>query len=325
MRPVRIGFVMDPIESINPKKDTTLAFMIEAQARGWQVVYLTMGDLHLNHGRAEARMRHVKVFNDTEHWYEIETEYYAALGELEVILMRKDPPFDLEYIMSTYILERAENEGALVINNPRSLRDANEKVFTAWFPQCCPPALLTRDKTAIKKFLDTHQKIVIKPTNKMGGQSIFVIAQGDPNTNVIIEEMTAKETRYVQVQKYIQEIETVGDKRILIINGEPVEQGIVRIPGGGDHRGNLAAGASAKGFTLTDRDRWICEQLGTTLRQKGLFFVGIDVIGDYLTEINVTSPTGIREINKYFNIDVSSMFFDSLHTLLPDHKRPRGH
>ena len=275
---------------------------------------MTLADLYLNNGHAEGLMRKVKVFNDPDHWFEIESEEHLPLGDLDYILMRKDPPFDIEYIMATYILEQAEVEGAVVINKPQSLRDANEKVFTAWFPQCCPPSLLTRSKAAIKSFLDEHGKIVIKPTGKMGGQSIFVISKGDPNTNVIIEDITQRGNIFVQVQSYIPEIETIGDKRILLINGIPVDHGIARIPTHGDHRGNLATGAQAKGFALTERDKWICNQLAPTLKEKGLYFVGIDVIGDYLTEINVTSPTGVREIEKIFHINVPAMFFDALPT-----------
>ncbi len=319
MSSMRIGIVMDSISSITPKKDTTLAFMLEAQARGWQIEYMELADLFLHDGRAEARMRRVKVFNDLNNWFEITGEVYGALGDLDVILMRKDPPFDIEYIMATYILEKAEAEGALVVNKPQSLRDANEKVFTAWFPQCCPPSILTRSKDAIKTFLDTHVKIVVKPTDKMGGQSVFVISKGDPNTNVIIDEITKSGTRYIQAQTYIQEIETMGDKRILLIDGVPVNYGIARIPNGGDHRGNLAVGASAKGFTLTARDHWICHQIGPALKERGLLFVGIDVIGDYLTEINVTSPTCVREIDKLFDINIASMFFDILSNII--HKR----
>jgi glutathione synthase len=319
---IRIGMVMDPIETINPKKDTTLAFMLEAQSRGWQVYYLTLGDLYLNNGRAEGMMRQVKVSDDPHHYYEIISEEYGPLKHLDIILMRKDPPFDIEFVMSTYILERAEADGVIVLNRPSSLRDANEKVFTAWFPQCCPPGLLTRSRAALIEFLNTHQKIVVKPTCRMGGQSIFVITKGDPNTNVILEEMTLMGTRYIHAQAYIPEIKTKGDKRILLINGEPVEQGIARIPGEGDHRGNLAVGARAEGFTLTDRDRWICEQLGPELRERGLFFVGIDIIGDYLTEINVTSPTGIREIKKIFQVDVAAMLFDGLTEIMYSKKHP---
>lgn len=320
MKAFRLGVVMDPIESINPKKDTSLALMIEAQSRGWDLVYLEMKDLFLRSGRAEARMRQVKVFDDPHHWYEIGVETYGSLSELDAIMMRKDPPFDIEYIMATYILERAESEGVLVLNRAQSLRDVNEKVFTAWFPQCCPASLLTRSKSAIIDFLQTHHKIVVKPTAKMGGQSIFVIAVGDPNTNVIIEELTQRETCYIQAQAYIPEISTKGDKRIILIDGEAVEYGIARIPGAGDHRGNLAVGATAEGFELTERDKWICAQIGPELKQRGLFFVGIDVIGDYLTEINVTSPTGIKEIGKIFHINIGAKFFEALENKLSTQK-----
>lgn len=321
MNTVSIGVVMDPISTIHPEKDTSLAFMLEAQSRGWQVEYLEMADLILRDGRPEARMRRLRLFDNTSHWFEFTGERYGALGELDVILMRKDPPFDIEYIMATYILEKAQIEGALVVNDPRSLRDANEKVFTSWFPQCTPPSLLTRSKKDIKIFLEVHKKIVVKPTNKMGGQSVFVIAQGDPNTNVIIDEITGLGTRYIQAQAYIHEIETVGDKRIILIDGVPVDYGIARIPAGDDHRGNLAVGAKAMGFELTERDRWICRQIGPALKERGLIFTGIDVIGDYLTEINVTSPTCIREIDKLYHTRIASIFFDSLQKSISQ-KRP---
>ncbi|MBN9350311.1 MAG: glutathione synthase [Chitinophagaceae bacterium] len=318
MNTIRIGVVMDPIASIHPEKDTSLAFMLEAQQRGWEIVYMEMADLFLRDGRAEGRMRWVKVFNDLTGWFEFTGEEYGALGNLDVILMRKDPPFDIEFVMATYILERAEEEGALVVNNPRSLRDANEKVFTAWFPQCCPPSLLTRSVGAVKTFLETHGKIVVKPTNKMGGKSVYVIAKGDPNTNVILEEITGSGQRYIQAQKYIPEIETLGDKRIILIDSIPVDYGIARIPSEGDHRGNLAAGAKARGFELTERDRWICNQIGPVLKERGLLFTGIDVIGDYLTEINVTSPTCIREIDQIYHTHIAAVFFDVLQNLLQE-------
>ena len=312
MHTTRIGIVMDPIDLINPAKDTSLVFMLEAQKRGWQIAYLELADLFINNGLSEGRMRYIKVFDDPKNWYEFTGEAYGALGELDLILMRKDPPFDIEYIMATYVLEKAEAEGALVVNRPRALRDINEKVFTSWFPQCCPPSLLTRSKLAIQSFLHIHKKIVVKPTDKMGGQSIFVIREGDPNTNVILEEITKAGTRYILAQAYIPEIETQGDKRILLIDGIPVDHGIARIPENGDHRGNLAAGASARGFTLSARDRWICEQIGPVLKERGILFAGIDVIGDYLTEINVTSPTCIREIDKYAGSDIAADLFDTM-------------
>ena len=307
---------MDPIDSIKPGKDTTLALMLEAQSRGWQLACLTLDDLYLENSRAKGYFNYVKVFNDPVHWFEFTAKEDGFLGSLDVILMRKDPPFDLEYIMATYILEQAEREGTLVVNRPGALRDANEKVFTSWFPQCCPASMVTRSKNAIRQFLGENKKIVIKPTNKMGGQSVFVIAENDPNTNVIIEEVTKSETRYAQIQSYIPEIETVGDKRILLINGVPVDYGIARMPQNGDHRGNMAAGGLPVGFQLNERDRWICTELAPVLREKGLFFVGIDIIGDYLTEINVTSPTGIREIDKIFGLNISAIFFDHLLQLL---------
>jgi glutathione synthase len=314
MKPIKIGFVMDRIETINPKKDTTLAFMLEAQSRGWELVYLTLEDLILNNDNAEGLFRFIKVFHDLDKWYEVLKQTMSPLKSLDIIFMRKDPPFDIEYIMATYILEHAQKEGVLLINNPRSLRDANEKVFTSNFPQCCPPSVLTRSKEVIKNFIELHQKIVLKPTDKMGGQSIFVISKNDPNTNVIIEEMTRFGSKYVQAQAYIPEI-IHGDKRILLINGVPISKGISRIPQNNDHRGNMAAGAMVQGFELTERDLWICHQLSDELKSRGLFFVGIDIIGDYLTEINVTSPTGVLEIDRIFNLNCSSLVFDALEKL----------
>lgn len=325
MKPIRIGFVMDPIASINPKKDSTLALMQEAQKRGWEVSYLVLGDLFISNGIAEGRIHQVEVFNNLEIWYKDLKTTFEPLHQLDVLVMRKDPPFDIEFIMATYILEKAADEGVLILNQANSLRDVNEKVYTAWFPQCCPPSLLTRSKSALLDFLHKHHKIVVKPTHKMGGQTIFVLSEGDPNTQVILEEITKKETCFIQAQSYIPEIETIGDKRILLIDGTPIPHGIARKPRPGDHRGNLAVGASAEGFTLTERDLWICEQLKPMLLEKGLFFVGIDVIGNYLTEINVTSPTGIKEINHHFNLDIAATFFDSLNQKLIDHQTSKNH
>lgn len=312
MNPVRVGFVMDPISTINPKKDTTLALMLEAQSRGWLIFYMELKDLYLQNAEAKAIMHKIVVSNDPENWFEIKNSEYKSLGDLEFLFMRKDPPFDMEYIMATYILDKAAAKGVKVINDPRGLRDANEKVFTAWFPKCCPPGLLTRSKSSILGFLEEHQKIVIKPTCKMGGKSVFILVKSDPNVNVIIEEVTKNEEVFVQVQKYISAITETGDKRILLINGEPVDYGLTRIPSKDDHRGNLAAGATGKGFRLTEHDRWICSQIGPTLVKKGLLFVGIDVIGDYLTEINVTSPTCVREIDKEFDLNISAILLDFL-------------
>lgn len=303
---------MDPIESIHPKKDSTLALMLEAQRRGYQIIYFTLSDLVLKNEKPMGYGRYLEVFDDQQKWFQWKGEEFMSLDSLDFILMRKDPPFDITYIMATYMLQKAQEGGCRVINNAQALRDVNEKVFTAWFPQCCPEGLITRSKKAIKSFLEEHQKIVIKPTDKMAGQSIFVISKGDPNTHVIIEEVTKRESSYVQVQVYLPQIKVTGDKRILLIDGVPIDHGIRRIPDAEDHRGNMAAGASVKGFELTERDRWICEQIGPELKKRGLFFVGIDVIGDHLTEINVTSPTGIKEIDALFNLNIAAVFFDKL-------------
>jgi glutathione synthase len=303
---------MDPIESIRPEKDSTFALMLEAQKRGYEIIYFTLSDLVLKNEKPMGYGRYLEVFDHRINWFKFKGEEFILLDSLDLILMRKDPPFTIEYIMATYILQKAQDDGTMIINNAQALRDVNEKVYTAWFPQCCPEGLITRSKKAIKSFLDEHQKIVIKPTDKMAGQSIFVISKGDPNTHVIIEEVTKKESVYVQVQVYLPQIKVTGDKRILLIDGIPIDYGIRRIPDAEDHRGNMAAGASVKGFQLTEQDVWICEQIGPELKKRGLFFVGIDVIGDHLTEINVTSPTGIREIDALFDLNIAAVFFDKL-------------
>lgn len=312
MNSVKIGFVMDPIQFINPKKDTTLAMMLEAQSRGWSIFYMQLKDLYLQDGNARAKTQEISVQDNPENWFEITETKDLNLGYFDLLFMRKDPPFDMEYILATYILEKAEEQGAKVVNNPQGLRDANEKVFTSWFPQCCPPSLLTRSRPLILEFLEKHQKAVIKPTCKMGGQSIFILTKGDPNVPVIMEEVSKNGEEFVQVQKYISEISETGDKRIILINGVPVEYGLARFPSRGDHRGNLAAGATGKGFKLTKNDRWICSEIGPKLVEKGLLFVGIDVIGNYLTEINVTSPTCIKEIDKEFDINIAARLLDFL-------------
>ncbi|NRA13807.1 MAG: glutathione synthase [Crocinitomicaceae bacterium] len=307
---------MDPIQLVNPKKDTTYAFILEAKKRNWTVEYMELNHLELRDGKPKAFMQELTIQDNLNHWYTLNNGSYQNLGDLDIILMRKDPPFDIEYIIATYVLEQAQKEGVMVVNNPRALRDSNEKIFASYFPQCCPPSLLTRSKESIIKFLQEQEKIVLKPTGKMGGQSIFVVTKDEPNTNVIIEEMTNNGNQFVQAQSYLPEIQSTGDKRIILIDGKPIEYGIARIPGLTDHRGNLAVGAECKGHKLTERDYWICNEIGPKLKEMGLRFVGIDIIGDYLTEINVTSPTGIREIDNLFNINVSSLFFDAIVTNL---------
>lgn len=307
----RIGIVMDPISTINIKKDSSFAMLLAAQAKGWQISYMEQQDLFLHQGVVSASMRALSVKEDPNDWYQLGESQIKPLSELDVILMRKDPPFDMEYIYSTYLLEQAQAAGVLIVNNPQSLRDANEKLYTAWFPQCCPETLVTRQSHLIRDFLAQHQDIILKPLDGMGGASIFRIKKDEPNISVIIETLTEHGRKSVMAQSYIPEI-IHGDKRILMINGEPVPYALARIPAQGETRGNLAAGGRAEGRPLTEQDRWICQQVGPVLREKGLIFVGLDVIGDYLTEINVTSPTCIRELDKQFELNIANDLMDRI-------------
>ena len=313
---VRLLVVMDPIAAIRPAKDSTLAILVAAQARGWQLFYAEQKDLWLRDGVAWGRLAPLQVFDDLERWFVLGAAQSAKLGEFDVILMRKDPPFDTEYIYTTYILDRAEVQGALVCNRPQGLRDMNEKVYTAWFPECCAPTLITRDMHDMSEFLREQGKAVCKPLHGMGGRSIFVLEQGDKNRNVVFETLTDYGTRYAIVQRYLPEIATAGDCRILLVDGEPVPFALKRIPSADDHRGNLAAGARAESRALNQRDRWLCSQIGPKLKAAGMIFVGLDVIGDYVTEINVTSPTGIRELNKKHGVDIGAMLVDAIHGTL---------
>jgi glutathione synthase len=309
---VRLVVVMDPIEEIKPAKDSTLAILLAAQARGWEIFYAEQKDLYLRDGVAFARLAPLKVFDDLHAWFARGEASVGRLGDYDVILMRKDPPFDTEYIYSTYILDRAGIQGALICNSPQGLRDMNEKVYTAWFPECCAPTLITRDMRDMGEFLREHGKAVCKPLHGMGGRSIFVIEQGDKNRNVVFETLTEYGTRYAIVQRYLPEIVTAGDCRVLLVDGEPVPFALQRMPDAGDHRGNLAAGARAESRPLNDRDRWLCSVIGPKLKQAGMIFVGLDVIGDYVTEINVTSPTGIRELNKKHGVDIGGMLVSAI-------------
>ena len=308
----RIAVVMDPIDEIKFEKDSTLAMLLAAQARGWSLLYLEQKDLALRDGVALGRARPLRVFKDPARWFELGEPAIERLGDIDVILMRKDPPFDMEFIYTTFILERAELQGSLVVNRPQGLRDMNEKVFTAWFPQCCAPTLITRDMADMKQFLVEHGKIVCKPLYGMGGRSIFAVDQGDKNANVIFETLTEYGTRFAIVQRYIPDIVRTGDSRVLLIDGDPVPFALARIPSGEDNRGNLAAGAKGVGRPLNDRDRWLAAQIGPTLAERGMLFVGLDVIGDYVTEINVTSPTGIRELDKQFNLDIAALLMAAI-------------
>ncbi len=307
---IKLGVVMDPISAINIKKDTSFAMLLEAQARGWELHYMEMNDLSLQNGEACASTRQLNVQRDHDGWFDFISEAeMIKLADLDAVLMRKDPPFNSEYIYATYILERAEQAGCLIVNKPQSLRDANEKLFTAWFPQCCAPTLVTRNAENVRNFLAEHNEIILKPLDGMGGASIFHVKKEDPNLSVILELMTGHESRFIMAQRYLPEIKD-GDKRILLINGEPVPYALARIPAQGETRGNLAAGGKAEGRELTARDRWLAEQVAPVLKDKGLVFVGIDVIGDYLTEINVTSPTCVQELEQQFSINICAQLMD---------------
>jgi glutathione synthase len=309
---VRLIVVMDPIEGIKPAKDSTLAMLLAAQARGWEIFYAEQKDLFLRDGVAWGKLAPLEVFDDLRAWFTRGAPAAAKLGDFDAILMRKDPPFDTEYIYSTYILDRAQGQGARVFNRPQGLRDMNEKVYTAWFPECCAPTLITRDMHDMSEFLLEHGKAVCKPLDGMGGRSIFVLEQGDKNRNVVFETLTDYGSRYAIVQRYLPEIVTAGDCRILLVDGEPVPFALQRIPLADDNRGNLAAGARAASRPLNDRDRWLCSIIGPKLKAAGMIFVGLDVIGDYVTEINVTSPTGIRELNKKHDVDIGGMLVSAM-------------
>lgn len=319
----RLGVVMDPICQINPNKDSSLAMLLEAQARGYRIQYFEQSDLRLEDGDARGYGRDLNVMDDNDDWYRLGAVSDLRLADLDVILMRKDPPFDTEYIFTTYILERAELAGTLIVNRPNSLRDINEKVFTAWFPDCCPPTLITRSMRQLREFLHEQQKIVVKPLDGMGGRSIFVVDKDDNNANVIFETLTDYDRKFSMAQKYVPEI-VDGDKRILMIRGEPASHVLARIPQPGDNRGNLVAGAVAEVRELTDRDRSICDRVGPVLRDRGVLFAGLDVIGDFLTEINVTSPTGIRELAKLADTDIAGQLMDAIETRLRSVQSPES-
>jgi glutathione synthase len=312
---VQLGVVMDPIESIKPKKDSTLAILLEAQARGWSIHYMEQSHLSLRDGRAEGDMAPLNVKDDARQWFTVGQPRRRPLDGLDVILMRVDPPIDMEYIYATHILERAEEHGVLVVNKPQSLRDANEKLYTAWFSQCTPPTLVSRDGSHLSAFLDEQQDIILKPLAAMGGTSIFRVRRDDPNVNVILETLTHNGCAYTMAQRYLPEIKN-GDKRILLIDGEPVPYALARFAKPGETRANLAVGGRGEGIPLSERDLEICHQTGPALRDKGLLFVGLDVIGDYLTEINVTSPTCIRELDAQFGLNISATLLDAIEARL---------
>ncbi|MDA8652328.1 glutathione synthase [Porticoccaceae bacterium] len=309
--PKFLGVVMDPIESINYHKDTSLALLLAAQRSGFQLFYMQQADLFIDNDGAKAKMRPLTVTADSNSWFDLGKTHIKPLADLDVILMRKDPPFDSEFIYSTYILEAAERQGTLVVNKPQSLRDCNEKVFATDFPQCIPPLLVSRDNQMLKAFLEQHDEVVYKPLDGMGGTSIFRVKQGDQNLNVILETLTNYGNDTIMAQKYLPEI-TQGDKRVLIVDGEVVPFCLARIPSAGEFRGNLAAGGKGRVQALSERDKWIASQVAPSLKEKGLLFVGLDIIGDYLTEINVTSPTCVREIDAAENTAIGDRLMQAI-------------
>ncbi|WP_426415419.1 glutathione synthase [Aestuariirhabdus sp. LZHN29] len=308
---VQLGIVMDPIEQISFKKDSSLAMLLAAQQRGWTLHYMEQQDLYQKEGEACAVMRPLTVAADANNWFELGDACQRPLAELDVILMRIDPPFDNEFIYTTYLLEQAEVEGTLVVNRPQSLRDCNEKLFATQFPDCTPATLVSRRADLLRDFAASHEDVIYKPLDGMGGTSIFRVRKGDPNLSVILETLTDHGQNQIMAQRYIPEI-VEGDKRILLIDGEPIPYCLARIPASGETRGNLAAGGRGVGQPLSPRDLEIARRVGPSLRQKGLLFVGIDVIGDYLTEINVTSPTCIRELDDQFDLDIGGQLMDKI-------------
>jgi len=309
--PIKLGIVMDPISEVKVTKDSSMAMMLEAQKRGYEIYYMEMKDLYLDRGEARANTQRVNVFDDTQHWYELFDQQDIALSDLDAILMRKDPPFDTEFIYATYMLERAEVAGTLIVNKPQSLRDCNEKLFTAWFADLTPRTLVTRNDSQIRAFHNELKDIIIKPLDGMGGSSIFRIKENDANVGVIIETLTNHGQQYAMVQEYMPEI-VDGDKRILIVNGEPMPYCLARIPAQGETRGNLAAGGRGVAQPLSPTDKLIAETIAPALKKRGLYFVGLDIIGDKITEINVTSPTCIREIEAAYPINISGKLMDAI-------------
>ena len=316
---MKIGIVMDPIGSITPKKDSSFAMLLEATRRNAEIHYFEQQDLRMIRGQARGRSTILNVQENSDNWFQFGAQQDLELGTLDAILMRKDPPFDMEYVYTTYILDRAQEAGALIVNAPQALRDMNEKVYTAWFPECTPVTLVTRSMADMKAFLADHGRIVVKPLDGMGGRSIFVIQKGDNNANVVFETLTDYGQRFAMAQVYIPEI-TAGDKRILIVDGEPIPYALARIPSDDDNRGNIVAGATTLGQELSAADRRICDLVGPVLRKHGVLFAGIDVIGEFMTEVNVTSPTGIRELDREFDLNIAGLMFDSIERRLANER-----
>ena len=306
---MKLGIIMDPISKIDIKKDSSFAMLLAAQKRDWNIFYMTLDDLYMDNSKPKARMRKLQVNDDPKKWYVLSEDYNDCLSVLDVILMRKDPPFNLEYIYSTYILEHAQRLGVLVVNDPTALRNANEKFFITYFPDCIPPTKISRDVSMLLDFVKEQNGCIIKPLDGMGGNGIYHLTELDDKVEEKLISITKNGSEYMMTQKFIPEI-TAGDKRILLIDGEPVPYALARIPKEANSKGNLAQGATGKGIELSKRDKWICKNVGPTLKNMGLIFVGLDVIGDYLTEINVTSPTCIRDLDNIFDIDIGSQLMN---------------
>jgi glutathione synthase len=309
--PSTLAVLMDPIEAIRVKKDSTFAMLLEAQRRGWTLLYMTQGDLALHGGEPYARLTPLSVQDDPDDWFRLGDAGWRDLRTVDLILARKDPPVDAQFVYDTMVLELAQQGGARVVNDPRSLRDANEKLFALQFPDCIAPTLVARAAGELKRFAAEHGQVVLKPLDGMGGRGIFRSHHGDPNLNVMLETLTDNGRQLAIAQKFIPQIDA-GDKRILLIDGEPVPYALARIPQGDEFRGNLAAGGKGVGVPLSERDRWIAARVAPELRRRGLVFVGLDVIGDYLTEINITSPTCIRELDAQFGLNIAGQLFDRL-------------
>ncbi|MEW6444997.1 MAG: glutathione synthase [Pseudomonadota bacterium] len=308
---MRLGMVMDPIDSIKPWKDSSFAMLLAARRRGWSCWYFESGDLFIRAGHAYGHARPVEVRDNQDDWFSLGETHEMPLGDLDILLMRKDPPFDARYLHATQILALAERDGALVANRPGALQAVNEKLFATHFPDCIPPTLVSSREADIRAFLDEHGEIVLKPLDVMGGQGVFRLARGDMNLSTAVELLTRNGENWIMAQKFLPAV-SAGDKRILLIDGEPVPYALARIPPSGEFRANLAVGGRGVGVELTDRDRWLCDQVGPTLRDMGLYFVGLDVIGDHITEINVTSPTCIRELDACYGIDIAGDFLTTL-------------
>jgi glutathione synthase len=311
----KLAVLMDAIAEIRIAKDTTFALLLEAQARGYEISYLTQGDLALREGAPYARLARLEVRDDARDWFTLSNATWRDLRELDLILARKDPPVDEQFIHDTQVLQLAHDAGVLVVNDPRGLRDANEKLFAQHFPQCCAPTLVARQPGELKRFAAEQGRVVLKPLDGMGGRGIFLSGHGDPNLNVILETLTANGRCFAMAQKFIPEISS-GDKRILMIDGEPIPYALARVPQGDEFRGNLAAGGKGAGVPLSDRDRWIAAEVGPELKRRGMLFVGLDVIGDWLTEINVTSPTCLRELDAQFGLNIAGQLFDVIENRL---------